>query len=189
MTQQQEQVPTDPGVQVLVAGIGSRWRGDDAAGLLVAEQLRLLWRRQTGSVKIWQVETAGPELLALWNGARSAILIDAVISGATPGTVHRLDLLQQPIPWRAAVSSHTLDLAAMVELARVLEWLPDQLVLYGIEAESVEQGACPSVAVTGALPRCIEAVCGEIANFLQQDRQFTLPHTKPGKSGARSTTC
>jgi hydrogenase maturation protease len=187
--QQHGHVPASPGGQVLVAGIGSRWRGDDAAGLLVTEQLRLLWRRQTGSIKIWQVETAGPELLALWYGARSTILIDAVLSGAPPGTVHRLDLLQQPIPWRATVSSHSLDLAAVVELARVLERLPDQLVLFGIEAESVAQGACLSAAVAGALPRCIEAVCREIATVLRQDQEFTLPHTKPGKSGARSATC
>jgi hydrogenase maturation protease len=170
MLQQQGKVPAGPGGPVLVAGIGSRWRGDDAAGLLVAEQLRLLWRRQTGSVTIRQMETAGPELLELWCGAQFAILVDAVVSGAQPGTIHRLDLLRRPIPWRAAVSSHTLELAAVVHLARVLDRLPGRLVLYGIEAEIVEQGACPSTAVAGALPRCVEAVCCDIAGALRQNR-------------------
>jgi hydrogenase maturation protease len=173
--QQQAQAPADRGGQVLVAGIGSPWRGDDAAGLLVIEQLRLLWPQQDGSVKLWQGETPGPELMDLWRGARCAILVDAVMSGARPGAIHRLDLLRQPIPWRTAVSSHTLDLAAVVELARVLDRLPGQLILYGIEAETVEQGACPSASVASALPRCLAAVYCELATVLHQILYVAYP--------------
>lgn len=145
---------------MLVAGIGNRWRGDDAAGLLVAEQLALLC---PGNVAIAQFETPGPELLDLWCSSMSVILVDAVIKGAPPGTLHRLNLLQKPVAWAAAVSSHAFDLLTIVELARVLDRLPKRLVLYGIEACNLEPGDTLSAAVASAIPGCVASIAREIA--------------------------
>lgn len=147
------------GEPVLVVGIGNCWRGDDAAGLLVAEQVALL---QLKHVEIRRLESPGPELMDLWQQRQAVFLVDAVISGAPPGTLHRLDLLQQPVQWRAAVSSHALDLPAVIQLAHRLRSLPRHLVLYGIEVSDVGHGAVLTGAVAAALSACADAIVREI---------------------------
>lgn len=156
---QQGQVPAGRGGWVLVAGIGSRWRSDDAAGLLVAEQLRLLC---PSNVEIRQLEALGPEMLDLWDSDITVILVDAVLSDAVVGTIRRLDLLQQPLSYSAAVSSHAIDVAVMVQLARVMDRLPRRLLFYGIQAGSVEPGTALSDAVACAISVCVDSIIQDI---------------------------
>ena len=66
-------------------GVGNAYRGDDAAGLAVA---RLLRERGVEALDQEGEPVALVELLA---GHGAVVLIDAVRSGASPGTVHRVD--------------------------------------------------------------------------------------------------
>jgi hydrogenase maturation protease len=144
-----------PAADYLVVGLGSRWRSDDAAGLLVAEQLAAL---HLVTVEIRQFDGPDLQLLELWRSDLSVFLVDAVASGAAPGTIHCLDLLQEPQAYAAAVSSHTLELGAVVKLARVLSRLPRRLVFYGIEAGCLAPGAAPSATVTAAIAQCARLI-------------------------------
>jgi hydrogenase maturation protease len=125
----------------VVVGVGNDWRGDDAAGLVVARRLR--------EAGIPTVEVGGDPaaLLDAWAGASHAIVVDAVRSGAAPGTVHRLDAGRLPDGLRAA-STHALGLAEAVALARTLGRVPARLEIYGIEAGEAEiaAGLTPAVA-------------------------------------------
>src|SRR5207302_5635970 len=80
-------------------------------------------------------------LLEAWAAAPSVILIDAVTSGAAPGTIHRLDALTQPLPTGFAFSStHLLGVAEALELARALHQLPSRLIVYGVEGRNFTAG-------------------------------------------------
>ncbi|MFP5364517.1 MAG: hydrogenase maturation protease, partial [Thermoleophilia bacterium] len=106
----------------LVLGIGNDWRGDDAAGLEVARRLRAAGVRAAGSAG----DPSG--LLDAWDGEREVILVDAVRSGAAPGTLHRLDARARPLPARLfRGSTHHLSVADAVELGRALGRLPERL--------------------------------------------------------------
>ncbi len=88
-------------------------------------------------------------LIEEWTGADEVIVVDAVSSGAPPGTIHRLDPLAEPIP--AALSqgsTHAFGLAETIELARALDRLPRRLTVYGIEGErfAAGRGAQPAGA-------------------------------------------
>jgi hydrogenase maturation protease len=64
----------------------------------------------------------GTALLESWKGADTVILIDAVASGAYPGTIHRLDARAQLLPAGFLhTSSHAFGVAQGVELARALD--------------------------------------------------------------------
>jgi hydrogenase maturation protease len=128
-----------------VIGLGNLLRGDDAVGLAVARRLREL--APTADVQELSGEPAGL-LEALADGAVRVALVDAVSSGAAPGTVHRLDVSQAALPIDSCTSSHGLGLAATIELGRALERLPPELLVFGIEARSFERGAplSPDVA-------------------------------------------
>ena len=105
----------------------------------------------------------GTRLLESWRNADAVILIDAVQSGARPGTVHRLEAVEQPVP-RALLrcSTHAFGIAEAIELARALRQLPPRLVIYGIEGQTFAAGAGLSVAVAQAVPEVIARVWHEI---------------------------
>ncbi len=66
---------------VRIVGCGNPDRGDDAAGLLVVRRLRELG---AGAL----TECSDPLLLIeSWRGVNDVIVIDAVVSGARPGTI------------------------------------------------------------------------------------------------------
>ena len=142
----------------LVVGVGNRWRRDDAAGLLVAQRLR-------GAVAAEVVEHEGEPtaLLDVWDGADALWLVDAVSSGAAPGTVHRLDASTEPLQsalFRA--SSHLVGLGEAVELARALGRLPARVVFYGIEGESFDAGQGLTTDVAGAVECVAQTVQEEV---------------------------
>lgn len=144
----------------LVLGIGNEWRGDDAAGLEVARRLSGAGVRAVGCGG----DPSG--LLDAWAGERDVILVDAVRSGAAPGTLHRLDAAARPLPARLfRGSTHHMGLADAVELARTLGRLPERLELVGIEGAVFASGHPLSPAVG----RAVEAVTAELRGRLTQE--------------------
>jgi len=126
------------GALLRVVGVGNPWRSDDAVGLVVARRLR-----EVLPAEVEVLERAGEPtgLIDAWEGADAVWLVDALSSGASPGTVHRLDASEQPLP--AALfrtSTHHFGLAEAVELGRALGRLPQQLVVYGIEGANFGAG-------------------------------------------------
>ena len=147
-------------MSVVVVGIGNEWRRDDGAGLEVA---RRLGSSPPPRTRVVEREGEPSGLLDTWEGENEVILVDAVSSGAHPGTIHRLDALAQPLPaelFRA--STHHLGLADAVELARALDRLPRRLEVYGIEGRDFAAG--PGLAPE--VERAVEAVTAELRERL-----------------------
>lgn len=145
---------------IRIIGIGNLFRGDDAVGLLAARRLR---ERVDSSVEVLEAEGDGLALLDLMEGADQVMLIDAVKSGGHPGTTVRLDLSKES-RWGKLVpcSTHAIGIAEAIDLARTLGRLPKQVILYGIEIDSLEPGAALSESVRGALDIVVEQVVKEI---------------------------
>ena len=102
------------GVPVVI-GVGNELRGDDAAGLLVAQRLR---DRAATQAVVLVCEADPAELLPAWTGAEVAIVVDTVVSGAAPGTIQRFDVSATPLPAKlTAFSTHGLGVAEAIELA------------------------------------------------------------------------
>jgi hydrogenase maturation protease len=145
---------------VKVIGVGSRWRCDDAAGLVAARRIREL---APAGVGVTELEGEPVSLLDVWEGMHEALVIDAVSSGSAPGTVHRVDAHARRLPEPLAGSStHTLGLAEAIELGRALDRLPARLIVYGIEGERFESGDAITPAVEAGIEETVTAVMGEL---------------------------
>ena len=132
--------------RVVVIGIGNIERGDDGAGRAVA---RLLRHMVSGTVEIFEQDGEATSLLDKLDGVPTAYLIDACVSNAPPGTIHRVDANHAPLPQASSdLSTHGFGLAAAIELGRALDRLPRRTVVFAIEAESFAAGAplCEPVA-------------------------------------------
>lgn len=137
-------------MRVVVVGIGNAYRSDDGAGLAVAERIRAT----TAGIDVITCEQEPLRLLDAWNGADLALVVDAVSSGAEPGTIHRFDASDDAVP--ATVfrgSTHALGVGEAIELARTLGRLPARVLLYGIEGERFSAGDRLSPAVAVAVER------------------------------------
>lgn len=137
-----------PGGRRLVVGVGAPDRGDDAVGPAVVREVAGLLAeaaRPPGSREAECVEREEPSaLLDLWHGVGLCVVVDAVVAGAVPGTLHELTTGAglPPLPERGHVAgTHDLGLGAAVELARALGRLPGRVVVVGVEAASFDHGA------------------------------------------------
>jgi hydrogenase maturation protease len=134
---------------MLIAAIGNRYRSDDGVAMQVADAVR---RDLPPDVRV----VYAADVLSLiddWRGEDLAILIDAVRSGAPPGTVREIDATESfPAHMSASTSTHDLEVPQAIELARRLGRLPARLIVIGIEGCRFDHGAELSPAVAEAVP-------------------------------------
>lgn len=140
----------------LVIGIGNEFRRDDSAGILAAGRLKAL---VPPGVEILAHHGEGTGLMALWQGRRLVVVIDAVSSGSAAGTLHLIDATRQCLPPEMkAFSSHAFGLAEAVELARDLGTLPQNLWIAGVEGKDFSPGQELSPEVADALDGIVQKV-------------------------------
>jgi hydrogenase maturation protease len=147
-------------LEIRIIGIGNTFRSDDGVGIVVARELR--FQIPTG-VTILEESGEGVALMEAWQGAAAAILVDAVRSGAPPGTIHRLDALAEAIPNHLFhYSTHAFSVAQAIELARALNQLPRHLVVYGIEGKEFGAGTVLSANVEQASALAVGRILEEV---------------------------
>jgi hydrogenase maturation protease len=140
----------------LVIGIGNEWRSDDAAGLVVAQRLGEL----DPTLRVAAHGGEPVDLIHHWMDEDEVILVDAVDSGAPPGTIHRIDAAGGPrvrtVPSHG--STHALGVAEAIALGRALGHLPGRLLLFGIEGGRFDAGG----GLTLEVERAVEDVTHEL---------------------------
>lgn len=140
-----------------VVGIGHPDRGDGAAGWLVADLLE----GRPGVVAV-RVGTEPASLLARtgWD-TPEVVLVDSVVTGAAPGTVHRwnaAELLE--VPCGPHATDRDLGIVATLRLVEAFGRLPEHLRLVAIEGRSFTAGSPPGDEVLLA----VEHVAEELAS-------------------------
>ena len=133
----------------VVLGIGNPDRGDDAIGLLVLDELRT---RCGPDIDLSSGDGDPGWMIDAWEGRRVSVVVDAVHTGAAPGSVTVIDASAAPLPATTRLSSsHAMGVASSVELARALGRLPDRLIVVGVEGRSFALGSEMSPEVAAAV--------------------------------------
>ena len=146
-------------MKTLVLGLGNPLVSDDSAGLRVAAELKSLLADRP-DVEVAEDYWGGLRLMERMVGYDRAIVVDAICTGAKPGTIHHLS--PDSIATQRSASAHDVNLPTALEFGRRAEMpLPanENILLIGIEAEDVLTFAeeC-TPAVREAIPRAIQAV-------------------------------
>jgi len=147
----------------LVIGIGNPDRGDDAAGLAVASEVRA-----AAPADIAVIELDGDQLALLdaWDGTADVYVVDAICSGGAAGSVYRFDAATPLGGDFSHRGTHLFSLADVIELARALHRLPARLTGFGIEGAGYELGAPLSPEAEAA----VRTVAGQILHELREGR-------------------
>jgi hydrogenase maturation protease len=138
---------------ILVLGLGNMLLSDDGVGPALVGQFADSVENWNGRVEFLDGGTQGLALLGQLSGRQALIIVDAMKTGAPPGTIHRLTLaeLREACP-RRGNSGHEGNAGELLAAAQLIDQLPDRLYLVGIEPERIETGIGLSEAVQRALP-------------------------------------
>lgn len=139
-------------------GLGNPLLKDDSVGLRVAEMLREILP-QNEQIEIDEDYWGGLRLMERMIDFDRAVIIDAIQTGAAPGTIHVLS--PDDVPTQRSASAHDLNLPTALALGRQAgAHLPDSqdILLIGIEAADVQTfDECLSPEVEAALPDAVDA--------------------------------
>src|SRR5579864_5024845 len=127
---------------MLIIGCGNRERGDDGAGILVAERLRKF------GIEAETCIGNALDLIEAWKNADDVIVVDAVVTGAPLGT---------------NASTHGLGVAEAIKLAHVLNRLPRRLWVYGIEGERFDLGSEISPEVRRGVEEAVRRIISDLS--------------------------
>jgi hydrogenase maturation protease len=146
-------------MRILILGLGNPLVSDDSIGLRVVEALKPLLADRP-DVEVSEDYWGGLRLMERMIGFDRAIIIDAICSGAPPGTIHRLT--PESISTQRSASAHDVNLPTALEFGRTAgASLPknEDILLVGIEAEDILTfGERCTPAVEASIPRAVGAV-------------------------------
>lgn len=141
--------------RLLVIGCGNLTAGDDGAGLEILRRLEAL--AEPGCA-LRRLPMSDIEIFDLLGDADMILIVDAVSSGAAPGTLYLLTLPSATLERRSVstLSSHGWGLRESIELARALGRRLPRLVVLGVEVGTLELGVGRSAAVERAIAAVVE---------------------------------
>jgi hydrogenase maturation protease len=159
---------------IVIIGLGQSFRGDDEAGLSAVRHWEdaFLSGRVDPRIRVELAESPGIGLLALMDGADTAILVDAVHSDDDPGTIHSLTEADLGAFQAGSSSAHGWGVAETLALGRstALYSLPEKLIIVGIEIGQVNMGAGLSPAVEDSIPKAAKVIQEFVEKFFDSDK-------------------
>lgn len=134
-------------MRAVVLGIGNTILTDEAAGVRAVEVLERGWKLPENVLAI-DGGTSGMEMIEELSDLDFLIVLDVVKTGAAPGTVVRIAGDEIPVFFRKKLSPHQIGLPDVLASLELLDTLPKEIVVLGVELISLELGMemTPTVA-------------------------------------------
>lgn len=102
-------------------------------------------------------------LLDEWDGLDVLVVVDAVLTGAAPGALRRVEADDGPLPRDLRLAStHAVGVADALELGRTLGRAPHRVVVLGVEGATFGMGDEMTPAVADALDEVVAAALAEL---------------------------
>jgi hydrogenase maturation protease len=166
-------------IPLLVLGLGNLLCTDDGAGVRAVQLLGARYEPPPG-VRVLDGGTLGLALLPHLELCERAILVDAVLACAPPGSLVRIAGDQVPLAAARRLSPHQIGVADLLAGASLTGRSPVELVLLGVVPESIELGFGLSPAVEASLPDLVQSVLDECARL---GHPFTEARHVLGRTG------
>lgn len=145
----------------VIIGMGNPLLTDDGVGSVVAHAVA--GQVNSDQLTVLELHTGGMRLMEAMAGYRRAVVVDAMVSGALPGTVMRFDT-KNFVTTKNSYSSHDTDFATAMIVGNLLGVaLPEQVCFWGIEAaECGLFGVSLTPAVAAAVPEAVAQIVAEL---------------------------
>ncbi|MFF4650582.1 hydrogenase maturation protease [Streptomyces sp. NPDC001380] len=160
--------------EVLVAGIGNVFLGDDGFGVEVVR--RLAAQRLPEGVEVVDAGVRGVHLAyRLLDDCRTAVLVDALARGGPPGTLRLVDASAEGAagPPGAVLDGHRMTPDAVLSLLDTLSagtgcGRPRRVLVVGCEPACLEEGIGLSAPVAAAVDEAVRLVLRVVRDELRR---------------------
>lgn len=151
-------------MKILVLGLGNTIMTDDGFGVEVVTTLASRYHFQ-GSVQLLDGGTLGLDLLPYLEGVEALLIVDALDMRAAPGQIFRLAGDEVPRAFASKLSVHQMGLQDLLAVAELLGHVPRDLVVWGVQPESIEMGTALTATVAAAVEPVVTRVLDELRRW------------------------
>ena len=148
--------------RVVVLGIGNTILSDEGVGVHAAAALRDAYALPAG-VEVIDGGTAGMELLDALSGVDLLLVLDAVKAHCAPGSLVCLTGSELPVFFRSKLSPHQVSICDVLASLEFAGDAPRDLVLVGVEPQSLELGLELTPTVARRVPDMVSAAVAQLA--------------------------
>lgn len=149
---------------VLVLGLGNILLQDEGIGVRVIERLKQEYEFPA-DVEVLDGGTAGMALYEHIIDRQHLIVVDAVKTGRSPGTLVTLSNDEVPAFFRNKVSPHQLALSDILAALQIAGNSPPQITVIGIEPLNLDTGLDMSNTVTNQIDTLVKMVVEHLAQL------------------------
>lgn len=150
--------------KIIIIGVGNSLFSDEGIGPKAVERLKKI--EMPERVKVFDAGVSLQTILRLAEDFDKMIVINAVKGGGTPGTIYRFTLeeLEQGRTANLSfqLSLHEMDVPRAIAMERLIAELPKEIVVIGMEPQSLAPGDNLSEAVERNTGQLIDKVLKEI---------------------------
>ena len=148
-------------MRAVVLGIGNTILTDEAAGVRAVEMLERDYRLGD-NVLVIDGGTSGMEMIEDLSDLDFLIVIDVVKTGAASGTVVKIAGDEIPVFFRRKLSPHQIGLPDVLASLELLDALPKEVVVLGVEPISLELGMEMTSTIAEKVPQLVEMAVAEL---------------------------
>ena len=148
-------------MRAVVLGIGNTILTDEAAGVRAVELLEQRYR-VPDNVLVIDGGTSGMEMIEDLSDLDFLIVIDVVKTGQAAGTVVKIAGDEIPVFFRRKLSPHQIALPDVLASLELLDAMPKEIIVLGVEPISLELGMEMTDTVAAKVPMLVEMAVMEL---------------------------
>lgn len=150
-------------MRAVVLGVGNTILTDEAAGVRAVEALEKAYKMPPG-VQVIDGGTSGMEMIEDLSNLDFLIVIDVVKTGAAPGTIVKIAGDEIPVFFRRKLSPHQIALPDVLACLELLDTMPREIIVLGVELISLELGMEMTPTVARQIPVLADMAAAELAH-------------------------
>jgi len=148
--------------KIALIGVGNILMGDEGAGIRVIEKLEKMG--VPDNVTLFDAGTWFLDIVSELSDFDKVIIVDTTRGGGSPGTIYRFGLDDISSKGGSSISLHDFGVIESLNIERLVNRLPEDIVFYGIEPERITISLELSPRVEGVIDRLIEKLMDEIGD-------------------------
>lgn len=148
---------------MVIIGVGNLLMKDDGFGIHVVEALEVL--ADFEDVEVVDAMTRTATVMEAMDGHETAIVVDAIsMPDGEPGDLHtfRFDPHRGELPADVTLSVHDMHFMDSIKTGADVYDFPDEIVVIGVEPDTIAVGSELSPTCERAIPMVIEELRSEI---------------------------
>ena len=145
---------------LLILGMGNVLCGDDGLGVAAVKEIHRRYRIPENA-QVLDGGTLGLSLLSYFDADQDVILVDAITTDQDAGSFVRLEGDEVAPAVRNSLSVHQIGVADLIDSLRLIDVYPRNLVLLGLEPQTLDLWIEMSEPVENMMPFLLDRIVEE----------------------------